>query len=307
MDEDDVQRAGSLSPCVGCRRVISVDIRGRMGNQMFQLAFAHAAARRLGTTFILGPDELVGNFALGPWGRRPVRLARKLAFRSRYGADPADKVFVENDADPATVLAGLRDGVSYGGFFQSERYFAGHEDEVRELFQVRPSQRRAFEAVYGDARPYACVHVRRTDYIDWEGGRALPVSYFHDALALVADLEQLDVYVISDDPERVRGELGGLPGARFEVNPPMVDFQLLMHASVVVASNSSFSWWGAWLNRVPGARILAPDHWVGFPEGVEHPRDVIPPGWTRVPVRDAPVPVLSAESSSDAGGVPRQP
>jgi hypothetical protein len=66
-----------------------------------------------------------------------------------------------------------------------------------------------------------------------------------------------------------------------------------MHADTVVLSNSSFSWWGAWLNRRPGARILAPEHWVGFETGIESPRDVICAGWERVVVREpAPRPQL---------------
>jgi len=131
--------------------MISVDTRGRMGNQMFQHAFAHAASRRLGTTFVLGPGELWEGFELGAWGRRHVRLRRKLEFRLRYGADPADKLEVEESEDPATVLAALRDGVAYGGYFQSERYFAGYEDEVRELYRVRRGHEEAFAAKYGDA------------------------------------------------------------------------------------------------------------------------------------------------------------
>lgn len=265
--------------------MISVDSVGRMGNQMFQLAFAHAAAQRLGTSFILGPGALWEGFDLGPWGRRRVRLARKLAFCARYGAHPADKVEVDNDADPAAILAGLRDGAAYGGFFQSERYFAGCEDDVRELFAVRPEHVQRFEARYGSLGRYVCVHLRRGDYREWMGGRALPASYYLEALASVEDLDDLQVVAISDELEVARSELADVEGVRFEANDAMLDFQLLLNASVVVASNSSFSWWGAWLNRVEGARVIVPEHWVGFPEGREYPRDVIAADWKRIAVR----------------------
>jgi hypothetical protein len=265
--------------------VISVDTRGRMGNQMFQLAFAHCAARRLQTSFVLGPGALWESFDLGPWGRRHVRLARKLAFRARHGAEPADRVEVGNDDDPAAVLAELRDGVAYGGFFQSERYFAQYEDEVSALFEVRPAHARAFAAKYGSLGRYVCVHLRRGDYREWLGGRALPTAYFVDALATVDDRGGAPVVVISDDLEAARVELADVDGVRFEANDAMLDFQLLLNASVVVASNSSFSWWGAWLNRVEGARVIAPEHWVGFPERRELPRDVIASGWERIAVR----------------------
>lgn len=259
-----------------------------MGNQLFQLAFAHAAARRLGTAFILGPGALWEGFDLGPWGRRNVRLARKLAFRARYGGGGADKVEVANHDDPAVVLAGLRDGAAYGGFFQSERYFTGYEDDVRKLFAVRPIHVQRFAARYGSLGRYVCVHLRRGDYREWMGGRALPTSYFLDALASITDLEDRQVVVISDELDAARSELAHIDGVRFESNDAMLDFQLLLNASVVIASNSSFSWWGGWLNRVDGARVIVPEHWVGFPECREYPRDVIAAGWERLVVRSTP-------------------
>ena len=266
--------------------VISVDARGRMGNAMFQLAFAHAASRRLGTSFVFGDAHLEEDFALGAWGRPQTRLARKLAFRARYGREGPKRVFVRDEEDPAEVLASLRDGVAYGGFFQSERYFAGFEDAIRRLFIVRREHREAFVRRYGDLGRYLCMHVRRADYLQ-TGGWALPTSWFHDALATVGDRAGRQLIVISDDLPAVREELRDLEGARFEANPPLVDLQLLINADVVIASNSSFSWWGAWLNEHAGARVLAPEHWVGFSRGVESPRDVIPPRWEQVPVVDA--------------------
>jgi hypothetical protein len=269
--------------------MISVDSLGRMGNQMFQMAFAHAAARRLGTRYVLGPGDLWTAFAAGTWASPRVRLARKLEFRLRYGSKGPRKVLVGNDAEPEAVIAGLRDGAAYGGFFQSERYFAGHEAEVRELFAVREGHRAAFDDVYGGLDRYVCVHVRRGDYIDWQGGRALPASYFRDALGAIDDLDRYEVIVISDDLEAAARELRDVRRVRFERNPPMIDFQLLMNAAVVVASPSSFSWWGAWLNEVPDARVLVPEHWYGFPEGHETPRGVIPDRWQTVPVADPAV------------------
>jgi hypothetical protein len=260
-----------------------------MGNQMFQFAFAHAAARRLGTSFIMGPGPLWEGFDLGPWGRRRVRLARKVAFRLRYGSQPPRRVDVDEEADPATVLDDLRDGTAYGGFFQSERYFAGYEHEIRSLFSVRAEHERAFAARYHDLPPYVCVHLRRGDYRDWNGGRALPTTYFVDALRALGDLGGMPVVVISDEPQTAAVELAEFPGARFEANPAMVDFLLLVNASAVVASNSSFSWWGAWLNRRPSPRIVVPEHWLGFPEGMERPRGVIANGWMPIAVRDPPL------------------
>lgn len=275
--------------------VIRVQTGGRMGNQMFQLAFAHAASRRLGTSYVYGrppfkTDELGPplwqQFEIGPWGRRAVRLARHGEFLARHG-HRAPIVTVEQDEDPDEVLGALRDGVVYSGFFQSERWFAGHEREVREMFTPRPEHRAAFAARHAGRPPYICMHVRRGDYLEtnlW----ALPASWFREALDAVPGRESYELVVVSDDPPLVREELSDLGEFTCEPNSMMVDLQLLMNAEVVITSNSSFSWWGAWLNT-RGARVIAPQHWLGFAAGVEEPRRAIPAAWHQVPVRDAPL------------------
>jgi hypothetical protein len=266
-----------------------------MGNQMFQLAFAHAASRRLRTRFAMGAGRsaLWEHFAVGEWADPRLRTRRDRLFRLRHGLNPRrglrpELMIVEQDDVPEVVLATLRDGVAYGGFFQSERWFSGYEDEIRELFTVLPQHREEFERRYPQRKPYICMHVRRGDYLD-TGVWALPTSYFRDALATIDDAEGFELIVISDDPGAVREELSDLDGMRCESNPAMVDLQLLMHADVVITSNSSFSWWGAWLNQRPGVRVVTPRHWLGFAAGEESPLGVIPARWTQVSVRDAPL------------------
>jgi hypothetical protein len=58
----------------------------------------------------------------------------------------------------------------------------------------------------------------------------------------------------------------------------------MAHAASVVTANSTFSWWGAYLNRTPGKRVLMP--WLG-PERVGRFHDIIPHGWRQVGVRPA--------------------
>src|SRR3954452_25262306 len=176
--------------------------------------------------------------------------------------------------------------MAYGGFFQSERYFADYEDDVRRMFRVRDEHRREFEHRFPGLRPYVCVHVRRADYLETRGW-ALPTQFYLDALAAVPDRERYEVIVVSDDADAVRDELREIPEARVEANPAIIDFQLMTNADVLITSASSFSWWGGWLNE--SGLVLAPRHWVGFEKGVEIPRDVIPERWTQVPVRDEPL------------------
>jgi hypothetical protein len=272
-----------------------------MGNQMFQLAFAHAASRRLGTEFVMCREpgthhptiRLWRYFELGRWANPAVRWRARARFWSRHGFRP-ELVLCEQHDDPAGTLASLRDGVEYSGFFQSEDWFSGYAGEVRGLFTVRAEHRKEFRARFPAVEPYICMHVRRADYVSHPAGLALPTSYFLEALESISDRERYRLVVVSDDPEAVRRELGAGRVDHCSQNPAIIDLQLLMNAQVVITSNSSFSWWGAWLNQQPGARVIAPRHWLGFRSGIDEPARVIPARWVTIPVRDPPLQAIES-------------
>jgi hypothetical protein len=280
--------------------MIRVRTAGRMGNQMFQLAFAHATSRRLGTNYALGPGPrgshptlgppLSSFFELGDSTRAALSRRRRVAFRLRHFPRRPRLVEIGQFEDPRTVVPGLRDGVEYSGFFQSEQWFEDFAEEIRAIFRVTTEHRETFATRFPALPPYICMHVRRADYLDIPGGGwALPTSYFRDALASIPERDRYALVVVSDDPQAVAVELAGEPGLRCASNPAIIDLQLLMGADVVVTSNSSFSWWGAWLNQRPGLRVIAPRHWIGFATGADEPVGVIPQRWKALQVRDAPL------------------
>lgn len=256
-------------------------MRGRIGNQMFQVAFAHATATRLKTSFaLLGPYELPEHFENPPLRGDVHLLGAKLAFYARHGR--AERLFFENDRAPAEVVAQLVNGKRYSGFFQSAEYFAGQEQAVRAMFAVRADHRAAFERAYGELGRYVCIHARRGDYAGspW----LLPARYFRDALAAAPGVAGLPIVVVSDQADAIRAGWGWLEEASYVSNAPAIDLLLLMHASVVITSNSSFSWWGAWLNQTAGRIVAAPASWLGVASGVEEPPGVVPADWIAVPV-----------------------
>src|SRR3954447_2509553 len=235
-----------------------------MGNQMFQFAFAHAAARRLGTTHVCEPLELPRAFALGRYGHAAVRSWRFWPRGRRLLFFPSRTVNVEDEA-PEAVLGALTDQTRYTGFFQSERWFAGYDDEVRSLFELRSDQQQAVDRAREPLGRYACVHVRRGDYATFRGGSILPASFFEHCVARLPDVDEL--LLLSDDVPGARAAVPALREARVVDGSDVTAFGLMIHATAIVASASSFAWWGAWCNKVPDAEILVPRHWLGWQEG----------------------------------------
>src|SRR5207244_3906913 len=126
---------------------------------------------------------------------------------------------IDNDdfSEPEDVLARLQDRRRYVGFFQSERFFADAAADVRAAFRFLPEHERAFRARYAELlrRPYVCCHVRRTDYLTFAGGVALPVSYYRDSLRRLSPAGT-PVVLVGDDLDDVRSSFASVPGIRFE-------------------------------------------------------------------------------------------
>lgn len=157
------------------------------------------------------------------------------------------------------------------GYFQSEKYF--NESLVRKLFQITPARKKELLAKYGDwlERPGVTgISVRRGDY--------LKVGYYHPFVGKKYLKHAIDNFrasgvrdfiVCSDDQEWCKQFFAGkqFAGLNFKfIECESVLNQLYIHSLCKnnIISNSSFSWWGAWLNEHSSKRVIAPSQWFGF-------------------------------------------
>lgn len=259
--------------------VIVVEPQGRLGNHLFQWAFAYAAGRRLDVAFTMDESLLRTVFDLGPEPTEP--RAPGLRERLRRRARPMRPRTVDNTEAPGDVLASLRDRTHYFGFFQSAQYFAGFEPDLRARLTLRPEHVAEYAAIHGGLEGHIAVHVRRGDYRQWRGGAQVPIGWYEDCLKRIQGRETREVVVVSDELDEVRDEFADTTGMRFVSASQSVDLQVLLHADAIVASPSSFSWWGAWLNR-RSPQVFVPQRWLG--DDQEWPVGVVCPGWTELPI-----------------------
>ncbi|WP_027000191.1 alpha-1,2-fucosyltransferase [Eisenibacter elegans] len=265
--------------------MIGVKLNGRLGNQMFQYAFAYTQARKFRTLFFLDKTppkpsdyQLDRYFTLRLADALQMRIARSLYWRLYRTKSDYSELLQTGDDAPADILSKSQRNVFWNGFFQSEVYF--DKPKIKELFKIKKKYNKNFLIKYKQRfseQKTIVLHIRRTDYLTYGseelGGLdlSLPINYYTKCLALIPDLSQYTIYVIADDIDFARQNLQNLPNVYFEHNDEITDLQLLINADILIISNSTFAWWGAILNKKAHKQIFAPKYWLGFKVNREYP------------------------------------
>lgn len=272
--------------------MIAVRLQGQLGNQLFQIGFIRYAAELLGESYVIIDDRSYGclpdrYFRLRFFERRIPRkiLQRYFSFTGKEIKE------YSNWLSPSAVLADLKPGVIYQGFFQSSLFLG--KSAGKDIFRLKNEYIEGFRQKYGSTfsrHRVIAVHIRLKDYFEIGderlGGKGLqlPLEYYEGLLKRIAVGSDTKVMVISDDVEYVKAKLRLDIPFTIEANHFITDLLILMHADVLVLSNSTFSWWGAFLNVKKDCTVYAPEHWMGFKVGLTYPVDIMNSNWITEPV-----------------------
>jgi hypothetical protein len=165
------------------------------------------------------------------------------------------------------------------GYWQSEKYFLNHRDRIIELIGVSENGEDYIKKKYGDIfDDTISVHIRRGDYKGLQNHHPMSsVDYYQKALSHFADKEY-KVLVFSDDIEWCKENFDD--GFIFiEDNPDYIDMWIMSMCTHNIITNSSFSWWGAWLNTNSNKKVIAPEKWFGSKLSHNDTKDLYPPTW----------------------------
>ena len=270
-----------------------------LATRCFQYAAGRALAARLGVSLALdtrtidarGMRPLTEVFDLDtvPAGDLPPAKEDGMAAYALWRAFGRTPRFVrERGLGFNPRFADLPDNVYLHGYWQSEKYFADIADELRQSFQPKeaPSEKNWQMAEQINAGPSVSLHVRRGDYLALGAHGVCSEAYYTEALKQIVDRSGRvpTVYVFSDDPDWAHDNLPlPCPKVVVDFNGPKTDYEdmrLMGLCDHNIIANSSFSWWGAWLNGNADKIVAAPAAWFAK-KGMSNP-DILPEGWLTV-------------------------
>lgn len=173
------------------------------------------------------------------------------------------------------------------GYWQSERYFRNAAQTIRDdfTFRIPMSSRNAGLAERIQRVNAVSLHVRRGDYVKNPKTTAThglcTLDYYRSAIRFVAEkADQPTFFIFSDDIPWVRANLViDYPCVYVDHNQGAESFNDMRLMSLCrhhIIANSSFSWWGAWLNPDPCKLVIAPQKWFTNSNDVS---DLFPEGW----------------------------
>jgi hypothetical protein len=275
-----------------------VILRGGLGNQMFQYAFglglqkAHPDAHIL---FDHSPNPFARfkpheRYALGTaFGVRRCIFGGCTSAQLLSGAKITTKVqYGDLLYKQQLLLQPIHGIVWYRGYWQSEKWFHSAAQQVRSTFRFREPTSSAAQTALAEMRTCTAValHIRRTDYQQSALHCDLYADgYYERAIAMIrARVQDPVFFVFSDDIAWCREHFTS-EDFRFvdcgTAEPPHTDMFLMTQCQHVVIANSTYSWWGAWLNSHPEKVVIAPAQWFK-PNTVAHDTDdLMPAEWCR--------------------------
>lgn len=282
--------------------MITMHLSGGLGNQMFQFATGYSLAKNIGVNLCLNLSTYVENirsYELDNFEKInkfcqydykiPVRN-RVLDLLKKYSFLRGDYIerhpFKFSDS-----IAACCDGVNLYGYFQSEKYFSSHREDLLDYYNFSYCADSDFNRMldliqHSDS---VSVHIRRGDYLTNPAAKAyhgiLPIDYYKEAAQIISNRIPNPVYFIfSDDLDWAGSNLKFLQKKFFvdcnRGKKSYRDIQLMSICHSNIIANSSFSWWGAWLNKNEKKIVIAPKKWVAA-KG-EPLDDVVPFSWITI-------------------------
>lgn len=278
-------------------------LSGGLGNQMFQYAAGFALARKLGAPLLVDRTVLDARPKHLDWTPRdleldvlqcPVEIApKKLVLELSAVRHPRflyrQSLYRERGKVFQADLLDQEGPLMIDGYWQCERYFASIGDELRaSLFVPRAAPSAKNEDLRSELTkaPYSSVHVRLGDYVGnsvsaaYHG--ALGPDYYERAMDELRAQGVTRFMVFSDEPAKARERIHFPVGTIFVDHntgrDAHWDLWLMRNCQHQIIANSSFSWWGAWLNPSPNKVVIAPKNWFA---GYSGPDDIVPSTWLR--------------------------
>lgn len=288
--------------------MIIVKVIGGLGNQMFQYAFYRSLKSKYSDVKLdisafetydlhngyelnkvfnvkedIASENEINNLLELPSSRGPLYKLRKKIFKKEK------KYFMQKDF--GYKLDFLKtDNIYLDGYWQSEKYFSDSEDKILSEFTFKKkliNKNKDIAELINSCNSVS-IHIRRGDYITNPEalkvhGGICDLEYYKNSIDIInKKVKNPRFFIFSDDMNWVKNNLYLENASYIDWNKngdSYIDMQLMSLCKYNVIANSTFSWWGAWLNLNENKIVIAPKKWFNTNANTT---DLIPESWIKI-------------------------
>ena len=239
--------------------IVSTRLMGGLGNMMYQIATSHSIALRDNKEMICDITEM--QIPHKPYTYYTNNIFRNIKFSNSL-------TNLKNMGEGGfhyTPIPKINGNIKLVGHFQSEKYFIEHRDKILELFEIDNTTKTYLSEKYGDIinQDTCSIHIRRGDYLGFPNYHPTQsIEYYKEAIQIIG--EEKHFLVFSDDIKWCKENFGFLINKTLiSDNKDYEDLYLMSMCKNNIIANSTFSWWGAWLNKNETKKVIAPKKWFG--------------------------------------------
>ena len=284
---------------ISMKNMIVVKLMGGLGNQMFQYACGRALAEKYNSKLALDlswfDNQLLRKYELDQWNIINVKILSKNEAKNIHSLEDFvlkfsyksiwhwlyNSFFYPNLSFIKEIKTGwfqeidMRStrNIYLKGYWQSEKYFQDIKPIIQYEFSKADHLSHAAKKVLDDINNLdntVSIHIRRGDYISNEKTNKVHYicdpSYYDRAIHFLEQkhIQISKVFIFTDDPHwckenfKVSYQSEIVSGNNFDAS---TDINLMSNCHHNIIANSSFSWWGAWLNKNPHKIVIAPQKW----------------------------------------------
>ena len=177
------------------------------------------------------------------------------------------------------------------GYWQSIKYFEGIENDIKKDFRFKNQLDNKNLEILNEIENSnsISIHIRRGDYMSPENynmyGCIATPTYYKKAIKVIEEkVENPTFFVFSNDMDWVKKNIQ-MNSRVFYIdinsgNGSYKDMQLMSNCKHNIIANSSFSWWGAWLNENKNKIVIAPKKWINREDVDSDKIELFCEGWT---------------------------
>lgn len=291
--------------------MIITKLQGGLGNQMFQYAIGRASAEKTGTALKLdidGYNNQIGItqrvYSLSPFNIKECfateeeinklknsinvwffKISQKIGLFRKYNSFVCESHF-----NFYPEISDLNGDLYLQGYWQTEKYFQNIEDIICKEFTLKKEFSIEDKGITKEIKNSNAIslHIRRGDYVSSaianESLGTCSLEYYMDAIKYITEkVKDATFYIFSDDIQWVKENLKIGSPAKYVSDGILEDYEelvLMSYCKHNIIANSSFSWWGAWLNNNKNKIIIAPRKW--FNTQSFNNDSLIPSRWIKI-------------------------